>query len=92
MTLGILGSGPTPVETWVSDGQPHERMAVALERNREESYDRASRKLCQWRDGERVPRMRKVQRQRQGRFELGEDFLPCSPSPRIQPSEKPQAE
>jgi hypothetical protein len=34
MTLGILGhQGPSPIETYASDDQSHERIAVGLERN-----------------------------------------------------------
>lgn len=34
MTLGILGQGPSPIETYASDDQSHERIAVGLERKR----------------------------------------------------------
>lgn len=31
MTLGILGKGAPPIETWAGDEQNHERIALALQ-------------------------------------------------------------
>lgn len=55
MTLGILGQeGPSPIETYASDDQSHERIAIGLERKpdlsiHEQAPNLPFRKAGQWR-------------------------------------------
>lgn len=75
MTLGILGQGPSPIETYASDNQSHERIAVGLERkpgpsnlDLDESDPGLSfRKAGQWRGNGAGSRFERVLRKRRAK-------------------------